>query len=118
MTIEHFNRLPQEQQNALYEVYHASTTTEGKSFNEWIVSQPHPSLPFPADLFTAFKQDSFPVNPQPFANAIAAGCKEFGTDWIRSDEARALLFVLMAQSHGQLARINLFEEWARLNKLF
>lgn len=58
--------------------------------------------------------EAFPCNPRPFANGINAGCAEHGTDWIRTDQAKRILFILIAQSYGQLARIDLADEWDRL----
>jgi hypothetical protein len=60
---------------------------------------------------------SFPVNPLPFANGVFELVKEKGTDAIKSDEVRKVLWVLMAQSYGQLAKIDLCDEWDRLYAL-
>ncbi len=65
-------------------------------------------------LFTALESDAFPCNPIPFANGLAEYVRENGTDWIRDDNARRLLWILMAQSYGQLATIDLCAEWERL----
>lgn len=68
------------------------------------------------NLTTAMFSPSFPINPLPFANGILELVKEKGTDAIESDEAKKILWVLMAQSYGQLAKINLCDEWDRLYK--
>lgn len=67
-------------------------------------------------VITAMFSNSFPVNPIPFALTLAKMIKEGGTDTIQSDEARMVLWTLIAQSYGQLAEISLFDEWSRLHK--
>jgi len=62
----------------------------------------------------AMFDSSFPVNPIPFALTLAKMCKSGGTDIIQTDEARMVLWTLMAQSYGQLATVSLYEEWSRL----
>jgi hypothetical protein len=66
------------------------------------------------NLTTAMFNSSFPVNPIPFANGISEMVMNEGTDAIKSDEVKKVLWVLMAQSYGQLATIDLCEEWDRL----
>ena len=63
----------------------------------------------------AFQSPSMPCNPRPFAASLGELVAERGTDAIRSNEARALLWVLMSQAYGQLATIDLCDEWDRLN---
>lgn len=55
---------------------------------------------------------SFPCNPRPFANALT----EFDPSSIQSDEAKRILWVLMAQAYGQLATIDLTREYMRLSE--
>lgn len=69
------------------------------------------------NLTAAMFNSSFPVNPLPFANGVFELVKEKGTDAIKSDEVRKVLWVLMAQSYGQLAKIDLCDEWDRLYAL-
>ena len=64
----------------------------------------------------AFKCECFPCNPLPFAKALGDLVRENGTDSIRSDEARAILWILMAQAYGQMATVDLCDEWTRLDK--
>jgi len=64
----------------------------------------------------AFKCECFPCNPLPFAKALGDLVRENGTDTIKSDEAKAILWILMAQAYGQMARIDLCDEWSRLDK--
>ncbi len=67
-------------------------------------------------VYTAFADGSFPGNPIPFATALATHVREFGTDSIKSDDAKKILWILMTQAYGQLATINLSDEWDRLEK--
>ena len=68
-------------------------------------------------LLNAFRSPAFPCNPIPFANGMAGLVKERGTDSITSDEAKRILWVLMAQAYGQLGTIQLSDEWSRLNQI-
>jgi hypothetical protein len=68
------------------------------------------------DLITAFRCPSFPVNPFPFASALAEGVRTNGSDWIKSAEARSLLHILNSQAHGQLYFIDSLDEFNYLNK--
>jgi len=66
------------------------------------------------NLTTAMFSPSFPVNPIPFANGISEMVMNGGTDAIESDEVKKVLWVLMAQAYGQMATIDLSDEWSRL----
>ena len=66
----------------------------------------------------ALFEESLPVNPIPFLNKAIELIKKNGTDYIQSDEVKALLWIIQAQSYGQLATINLIEEWERLKEIF
>lgn len=66
------------------------------------------------NLTTAMFSPSFPVNPVPFANGISEMVMNGGTDTIESDEVKKVLWVLMAQAYGQMATIDLGDEWDRL----
>ncbi len=63
---------------------------------------------------TAMFSGAFPCNPKPFAYALA---EHFDAGSIESDDAKQILWVLMAQAYGQLAAIDLHAEWNRLYKL-
>ena len=63
----------------------------------------------------AFKLDAFPCNPIPFANRIIELTRGYTAN-VKSDEVKACLWILNAQAYGQLATINLCDEWKRLNK--
>lgn len=67
-------------------------------------------------LFTAFKAQSFPVNPLPFLNGLMEGCREYGFDWIKSDEAKSLIHIINSQSYGQLYNIDAVDEYGRLKE--
>ena len=67
---------------------------------------------------TALFSDALPCNPRPFARAIEEGCQDNGTDWIRTSSAKRILWVLLAQSYGQLATVDLCEEWSRLRRSY
>ncbi|HUU89103.1 MAG TPA: hypothetical protein VMX17_15315 [Candidatus Glassbacteria bacterium] len=57
---------------------------------------------------------SMPSNPIPFANGLIEGCKQNGTDWIRTDEAKMILFTIIQQSYGQAVLLDSFREYQRL----
>ena len=66
------------------------------------------------NLTTAMFSSSFPINPIPFANGLSEMVMSEGTDAIESNDAKRILWVLMAQAYGQLATIDLSNEWERL----
>ena len=68
------------------------------------------------NLTNAMFDESFPPNPIPFAMGLADYVKDNYTDSITSDEAKRILWVLIAQSYWQLATIDLCEEWDRLER--
>lgn len=65
-------------------------------------------------LQTAMFSPCFPCNPVPFAQGLADYVREHGSDSIQSDKAKRILWILMAQAYGQLARIDLMTEYSRL----
>ena len=68
-------------------------------------------------LTTAFLDEVFPCNPIPFAAGLTELVRMEGSDSIQSDEAKAILWILMAQAYGQSAKIDLADEWSRLAKI-
>jgi len=68
-------------------------------------------------IIMAFAGTCLPGNPVPFCNAISNFVRENGTDSIQNDKAKAILWVLMAQAYGQMASIDLHDEWARLSSI-
>lgn len=69
------------------------------------------------DIKKAMFDSGFPCNPRPFLNGLHEFVKENGTDSIRSDDAKQMLWVLMAQAYGQMSSIDLCDEWQRLYQL-
>ncbi len=67
-------------------------------------------------LENAIFDTSFPCNAIPFARGVADYVREHGTDSVQSDSVKRMLWILMAQSYGQMATIDLCAEWDRLNK--
>ena len=65
-------------------------------------------------LSLAMFSESFPCNPLPFANGLINGVRENGTDWITSDQAKRIMFVLIAQSYGQGFNIESYQEYTNL----
>lgn len=68
-------------------------------------------------LTEAMDETCFPCNPIPFANGLAEGCRQHGSDFTKSDEGKRILWILMAQAYGQLGTIDLCAEWRRLSRL-
>jgi len=68
-------------------------------------------------LTNAMFSDSFPVNPIPFAHGLADYVSDNGTKSIQSDEAKRILWVLMAQAYGQMGKLDLTDEWQRLHNV-
>ena len=62
----------------------------------------------------AIESESFPCNPIPFANALSELVRENGTDSIKGRDAKRVLWILMSQAYGQMATIDLSEEWCTL----
>ena len=69
------------------------------------------------NLTNAMFSDAFPCNPIPFAQGLANFVKDNGTRSIESDEAKRILWVLMAQAYGQLNMVDLSGEWQRLHNV-
>jgi hypothetical protein len=57
---------------------------------------------------------AFPCNPIPFANGIAELVRTNGPDAIQTRDAKRILWILMAQAYGQMATIDLVDEWDKL----
>jgi len=65
-------------------------------------------------LSLAMFSESFPVNPIPFATGLATFVKKNGTDSIKTDDAKQILWILMAQAYGMMGTVDLSHEWGRL----
>jgi hypothetical protein len=63
----------------------------------------------------ALTSAAFPCNPRPFALRINELCNG-NSGAITSDEAKACLWILNAMAYGQMAEIDMCDEWSRLNK--
>jgi len=59
-----------------------------------------------------------PSNPIPFLNGLKQGCKDEGSDYIQTDEAKRILFTLLQQAYGSAFKIDSFEEFMRLKMSF
>jgi len=70
------------------------------------------------DEHMAMFSECLPVNPTPFLIKATELIRENGTDYIKSDQIKAILWVVLAQSYGQLALIDLSKEWDRLSQVF
>jgi hypothetical protein len=66
------------------------------------------------ELGNAMFCNALPTNPTPFLNALIVGVKEEGTNWLRSDEARRLIWLINTMSFSDMATINQTEEFNRL----
>jgi len=66
-------------------------------------------------LLNAMFSPEFPCNPIPFAKGLTSLLRAQGTQSIRGDDAKRILWVLMAQAYGQDCEvINLTSEYMRL----
>jgi hypothetical protein len=74
-------------------------------------------VPFVTEI-TAFKCPGIPVNPLPFLNALAGSIRTNGTDWIKTDEAKAIMHTLNQMVYGQLYKLNSIKEFERLSSIF
>ena len=66
----------------------------------------------------AFLRPLFPGNPLPFLYALVDGLRANGTDFIKTDHAKALLHTIMSQSHGQGYSVDGIKEHDRLESIF
>jgi hypothetical protein len=64
---------------------------------------------------TAFMSNAMPCNPLPFLNRMHEIIKDNGTDYTSSLQFKANLLVVMQQTFGQLATIDLCDLWQELN---
>ena len=63
---------------------------------------------------TAFLADAFPCNPLPFLNRMKEIVRDNGTDATKTPQFQANLLVVMQQTFGQLATIDLFELYGKI----
>lgn len=62
----------------------------------------------------AFMLPGLPVNPRPFLRMLDQCVKEQGTDFIKTPEAKGLLFTLMLQAYNGLIPHDI---WEAMNKV-
>jgi hypothetical protein len=67
-------------------------------------------------LHESMFSESFPCNPRPFLTGLNEFVTANGTDSLKSDEAKQILWTIIAQAYGQLTTIDMADEWTRLNK--
>jgi len=72
---------------------------------------------YPEEHLAMF-EENLPVNPLPFLLKITELIRMHGTAVVKSDRIKAILWIVMAQSYGQMASIDLCEEWERLRQVF
>ena len=65
----------------------------------------------------AFYARVLPVNPLPFLYALADSVKQQGTDWIRTDQAKAILYTLIQMAYGQDFHLDGIAEFDRLRSI-
>ena len=65
-------------------------------------------------LSRAMFSTSFPCNPLPFLNVLHEGVKKYGTWWIKTDVAKKILYVIIAQAYGQSFKLESLDEYERL----
>jgi|ETNvirenome_6_85_1030632.scaffolds.fasta_scaffold29331_4 hypothetical protein len=65
-------------------------------------------------LLTAYRHESMACNPLPFLHGIAELVRDTGTDAIQGDDAKRMLWMVIAQAYGQMEQVDLCEEWSRL----
>jgi hypothetical protein len=63
----------------------------------------------------AFKSSAFPCNSLPFLNRMIEIVKENGNDAQTSDQYKANLLVIMGQTFGQLATIDICDLYQELS---
>lgn len=84
---------------------------------EDIVAEPKPERPRWMREEYAFAAPAMPCNPRPFLRKMMELCEEHGTGAVKRSDFQACLWVVMSQSYGQMAEINLSDEWSRLYKV-
>jgi len=65
----------------------------------------------------AFLARILPVNPLPFLYALGDSVKQQGTNWIRTDQAKAILYTLIQMAYGQDFHLDGIAEFDRLRSI-
>jgi len=66
------------------------------------------------DLSRAMFSPAFPCNPIPFLSGLITGCKNNGFDWLETNEAKRILFIVIALSYGQSFKLDSYLEFKSL----
>jgi len=69
----------------------------------------------PEDL--AYLSEALPSNATPFLNRMKELIQEYGNDAQKSNEYKACLWVIMAQTYTPISVVPLSEEWSRLRRI-
>ena len=69
------------------------------------------------NAINAFRAPALPTNPLPFLYALADCIRQHGTDWLRTDEGKALLFTVLVMAYGTGFRLDSEKEFERLDKV-
>lgn len=64
----------------------------------------------------AFRSAAIPSNPLPFLFVLADCVREHGSGWIRTDEGKAVLFVLLLMGYGPTFQLDSRAEFQRLDQ--
>ena len=68
------------------------------------------------NLTNAMFDPSFPCNPLSFLIGLTEYVRENWSDSIKDSNAQKMLWVVIAQSYGQLANVDLMNEYTKLDK--
>jgi len=66
-------------------------------------------------IFRAFSEPVLVCNPRPFLTKLADMVAYHGTEVMKTDEAKSVLFNLNQMAYGEMARISMPEEYTRLD---
>jgi len=64
----------------------------------------------------AFRSPALPSNPLPFLFALADCIRQQGTDWLRTNEGKALLFPVLLMAYGATFHLDSVTEFERLDE--
>jgi hypothetical protein len=70
------------------------------------------------ELEKAMFAEYLPCNPIPFLKGLMYGCKEEGTDYIQTDQAKRILFTIIQQAYGIAFILDIPNEFRRLKLTF
>jgi len=64
-----------------------------------------------------FRAPVVPANPLPFLNTLVSGIRTFGGNWLRTDEAKAILFPVLIMTYPTPFVLDRSVEFDRLNRV-